>query len=359
MVQLWFAFNSVYLNYQKQLGNIIGNKNLSCDLLSIQYIWTTRNNIGGCQSLSYRVVICFQFSIFELPETTEVANFAAAVSLWFAFNSVYLNYQKQWLNSSYGDAPCCDLLSIQYIWTTRNNCPAHLPVTFLVVICFQFSIFELPETTRSAYKLSPGLLWFAFNSVYLNYQKQQSSVLALRLPRCDLLSIQYIWTTRNNRRNSKYESIWVVICFQFSIFELPETTVFCKHCKNTVLWFAFNSVYLNYQKQLNFVYVMFTERCDLLSIQYIWTTRNNQNSISICLCTVVICFQFSIFELPETTNRIDVKRQGALWFAFNSVYLNYQKQRSRVHFGQDERCDLLSIQYIWTTRNNTQRWRNI
>ena len=144
---LWFAFNSVYLNYQKQRAAITDKEELSCDLLSIQYIWTTRNNRGTHIQMERTVVICFQFSIFELPETTNCIMTFLSLVLWFAFNSVYLNYQKQLRMFSYNVELGCDLLSIQYIWTTRNN---HIVLPLFnrsVVICFQFSIFELPETT--------------------------------------------------------------------------------------------------------------------------------------------------------------------------------------------------------------------
>ena len=170
---LWFAFNSVYLNYQKQHSLFARQNSVSCDLLSIQYIWTTRNNKRPYRDCIFPVVICFQFSIFELPETTH-----------------RLRYRLE---------RCCDLLSIQYIWTTRNNCCRSVCTCHVVVICFQFSIFELPETTSILMQLFISLLWFAFNSVYLNYQKQPNPAIT--------------------------DPLYVVICFQFSIFELPETTL--------------------------------------------------------------------------------------------------------------------------------------
>ena len=69
-----------------------------------------------------------------------------------------------------------------------------------------------------------------------------------------------------------------------------------------------------------------TECCDLLSNQYIWTTGNNPVNIAIMLKYVVICFQISIFELLETTRRVGQRQRRELWFAFKSVYLNYWKQ---------------------------------
>ena len=169
---------------------------------------------------------------------------------------------------------------------------------------------------------------------------------------CDLLSNQYIWTTGNNCVNQFKAVDTVVICFQISIFELLETTHMIGISCPILLWFAFKSVYLNYWKQL-WEEVIAPERCcDLLSNQYIWTTGNNGLSRSAQEIQVVICFQISIFELLETTiNHILICRLK-LWFAFKSVYLNYWKQQTYAPHTFPGGCDLLSNQYIWTTGNN-------
>ena len=69
----------------------------------------------------------------------------------------------------------------------------------MVVICFQISIFEPLETTRSSGRTSTRPLWFAFKLVSLNHWKQLDSV--------------------------GDEGTIVVICFQISIFEPLETTM--------------------------------------------------------------------------------------------------------------------------------------
>ena len=219
-------------------------------------------------------MICFQFSIFELPGTTYIRPISLSFALWFAFNSVYLNYREQRRRRSLRITRGCDLLSIQYIWTTGNNLPS-----------------------SSLYR---PLLWFAFNSVYLNYREQPE--------------------------RSEYNRLQVVICFQFSIFELPGTTDKLSHLTRQLLWFAFNSVYLNYREQPKRRTICGHRRCDLLSIQYIWTTGNNQWAVCNRISCVVICFQFSIFELPGTTQNKVKTFADLLWFAFNSVYLNYREQ---------------------------------
>ena len=118
------------------------------------------------------------------------------------------------------------------------------------MICFQISIFEPLETTASPSISNMIQLWFAFKLVSLNHWKQ---LVALKM-----------------------HSIRVVICFQISIFEPLETTVFNNRTSFYVLWFAFKLVSLNHWKQ----------RWSRLAI--IWQ--------------VVICFQISIFEPLETTS---------------------------------------------------------
>ena len=143
---LWFAFKLVSLNHWKQLFFRIGKPKI--------------------------VVICFQISIFEPLETTRYPNGDTREVLWFAFKLVSLNHWKQ--------------PNVQGMYRAR------------VVICFQISIFEPLETTRSLPCPSVQELWFAFKLVSLNHWKQHP---------------WRKWTT--NR---------VVICFQISIFEPLETT---------------------------------------------------------------------------------------------------------------------------------------
>ena len=142
-------------------------------------------------------MICFQISIFEPLETTEPLTFIFSSTLWFAFKLVSLNHWKQHRNrEEYREA---------------------------VVICFQISIFEPLETTRQQPVQRRSALWFAFKLVSLNHWKQ-------RLP---------VWLSRTG----------VVICFQISIFEPLETTVSVFLTLWVTLWFAFKLVSLNHWKQ--------------------------------------------------------------------------------------------------------------
>ena len=133
---LWFAFKLVSLNHWKQL----------------------KGDMIYCS----KVVICFQISIFEPLETTWFVRTIYSTELWFAFKLVSLNHWKQ------PSRPIC-----------RNGS---------VVICFQISIFEPLETTRTNQSSRCRRLWFAFKLVSLNHWKQPKAMGSKNVRGCDLLS---------------------------------------------------------------------------------------------------------------------------------------------------------------------------
>ena len=144
--------------------------------------------------------------------------------LWFAFKLVSLNHWKQ---------------------RKREDL-----IEYVVVICFQISIFEpLKTACISVFQCFP-LLWFAFKLVSLNHWKQLSIGAWLHFP--------------------------VVICFQISIFEPLKTAITTKYALAIALWFAFKLVSLNHWKQPQ--------------------TAIRRHRI------VVICFQISIFEPLKTAS---------------------------------------------------------
>ena len=133
---LWFAFKLVSLSYRRQL------------------CWR--------EYTRYKVVICFQISIFELQKTAIEGTAPLQAELWFAFKLVSLSYRRQLMRPQ--------------------------KLTRPVVICFQISIFELQKTARSAGGVSWKRLWFAFKLVSLSYRRQLQ-IITYHLPFCcDLLS---------------------------------------------------------------------------------------------------------------------------------------------------------------------------
>ena len=148
---LWIAFNFVSLNHWQQLTGIINAHRISCELLSISYLWTTDNN--------------YKFSLKFVS------------GLWIAFNFVSLNHWQQHYPR----------------WNTHPR----------VVNCFQFRIFEPLTTTSCGIFLGGARLWIAFNFVSLNHWQQLITTALQLLTGCELLSISYLWTTDNNKKTQR------------------------------------------------------------------------------------------------------------------------------------------------------------
>ena len=142
------------------------------------------------------------------------------------------------------------------------------------MICFQISIFEPLGTIVFLGMQASNTLWFAFKLVSLNHWEQLNLFLSHRL--------------------------FVVICFQISIFEPLGTMEFWRKTRCLLLWFAFKLVSLNHWEQL-----LNAGRFDN---------------------AVVICFQISIFEPLGTMRYGMYLRVCWLWFAFKLVSLNHWEQ---------------------------------
>ena len=149
-------------------------------------------------------------------------------------------------------------------------------------------------------------LWFAFKIVSLTYQ------------------------THLFRRGEPPEP--VVICFQNCIFDIPDTPV---------------------------VTSSETSRCcDLLSKLYLWHTRHTPVVALTSNCSVVICFQNCIFDIPDTPNGFSGVVPTELWFAFKIVSLTYQ-----THLNMPKTVKINNLQTVAELKNEvvadnkTRRWR--
>ena len=195
---LWFAFILLSLSYWKQLGKGRIIHWSGCDLLSFYYLCRTGNNWALYWRPCSSVVICFHFTIFVVLETTRMYSMvvrpccdllsfyylcrtgnnmrsksATKIQLWFAFILLSLSYWKQQGGGKKHEVISCDLLSFYYLCRTGNNRSKNCCVSFIVVICFHFTIFVVLETTEKLNKF--------FETG------------------CDLLSFYYLCRTGNNR----------------------------------------------------------------------------------------------------------------------------------------------------------------
>ena len=108
------------------------------------------------------VVICFQISIFAESYTPMVREAAPVTVLWFAFKLVSLQ-------SHIHPVSC-------------------LQIAFIVVICFQISIFAESYTPQTEISACLNWLWFAFKLVSLQSHIHRNNSKVKREYGCDLLS---------------------------------------------------------------------------------------------------------------------------------------------------------------------------
>ena len=295
-------------------------------MLSISYLWHTVHNIRRNRLQHTEVVICFQYLIFDILYTTNPDFKPLLTKLWFAFNILSLTYCTQ-----------------------RYQQPEYLPV---VVICFQYLIFDILYTTTDNGKETSSPLWFAFNILSLTYCTQRGLRKCSWGLCCDLLSISYLWHTVHNFTPFDGTIELVVICFQYLIFDILYTTTSFKQALYFKLWFAFNILSLTYCTQHNPFPLFLTQSCDLLSISYLWHTVHNLGNIICSPSTVVICFQYLIFDILYTTFANIALFKTPLWFAFNILSLTYCTQQKELGYIIFLSCDLLSISYLWHTVHN-------
>ena len=158
------------------------------------------------------------------------------------------------------------------------------------MICFQISIFAESYTPVFLVISHTASLWFAFKLVSL-----QSHIHLLLADGTNL---------------------FVVICFQISIFAESYTPCTVVRNLDNPLWFAFKLVSL--QSHIHLFIAL--------------------GSISL----VVICFQISIFAESYTPSAWSGCNPHLLWFAFKLVSLQSHIHPPSVRIAEVVRCDLLS-----------------
>ena len=148
-----------------------------------------------------------------------------------------------------------------------------------------------------------------------------------------------------------------MICFHFIIFVLSGTATDCIILCSRQLWFAFISLSLCYQGQLQITREIGKHRCDLLSFHYLCAIRDSTKSTAHGSLIVVICFHFIIFVLSGTASDNSYIRVILLWFAFISLSLCYQGQPFYPNVLRINSCDLLSFHFIIFVLSGTaSRW---
>ncbi len=194
----------------------------------------------------------FQFYIFDILITTQPSCVFSLHQLWIPFNFISLTY---WLQPGFclaNCSPCCEFLSILYLWHIDYNLRTKPLNDVWVVNSFQFYIFDILITT--------------------------SSSLCFRSFSCEFLSILYLWHIDYNLPVCYHVEGYVVNSFQFYIFDILITT-----------WQIFTNS---------------TKCCEFLSILYLWHIDYNCWCSLLASASVVNSFQFYIFDILITTEKL-------------------------------------------------------
>ena len=245
------------------------------------------------------VVNCFQITIFAGAKTTSLPILCACWLLWIAFKLLSLQGQRQLTN----------------YYTCHN----------MVVNCFQITIFAGAKTTchctpllhlrcelLSNYYLCRGKdndirqfrssvqLWIAFKLLSLQGQRQHEIGCVLVL--------------------------FVVNCFQITIFAGAKTTAIGIARGHYVLWIAFKLLSLQGQRQLHCRFSSAGSSCELLSNYYLCRGKDNILVLYAVFIIVVNCFQITIFAGAKTTGFNIQLFWDSLWIAFKLLSLQGQRQ---------------------------------
>ena len=271
---LWFAFKFLPLQYLRQLYNNKGHIYHSCDLLSNSYLCS----------------ICDSNSREPTRRTL----------LWFAFKFLPLQYLRQRRKQPARNLPRCDLLSNSYLCSICDSDTFGYQRAWYVVICFQILTFAVSATAFASSKILPVALWFAFKFLPLQYLRQQSVGGAYDAEGCDLLSNSYLCSICDSRFIYYVALFSVVICFQILTFAVS-ATAYSEVCPiQTLLWFAFKFLPLQYLRQRNLLKVPDVHCCDLLSNSYLCSICDSFCSDFEIKLAVVICFQILTFAVSAT-----------------------------------------------------------
>ena len=169
-------------------------------------------------------MICLKICTFVASKTTFFSVIYRSRWLWFAWKSVPLWHQKQPVWSPKTTGCCCDLLENLYLCGIKNNMPYIDQRQEYVVICLKICTFVASKTTEDGDE-NPEI-------------------------RCDLLENLYLCGIKNNLSRANAARKSVVICLKICTFVASKTTKRNILNGDMSLWFAWKSVPLWHQKQL-------------------------------------------------------------------------------------------------------------
>jgi len=164
---LWIAYNFLSLQGSLQFCNTNVVLCISCELLTIFYLYKVL-----CSSC-----ICINWSIL----------------LWIAYNFLSLQGSLQSIANGNADTLGCELLTIFYLYKVLCSNITNEPLVIFVVNCLQFFIFTRFFAVDFVAAVLKRWLWIAYNFLSLQGSLQFVTVTIWPFVCCELLTIFYLY----------------------------------------------------------------------------------------------------------------------------------------------------------------------
>ena len=266
---LWIAYNFLSLQGSLQFYSVLKLEPVSCELLTIFYLYKVLCSIQEAENSFSFVVNCLQFFIFTRFFAVVLQNYNHNSLLWIAYNFLSLQGSLQ-------SSVCC--------------CQREY-----VVNCLQFFIFTRFFAVLVCSTICPMLLWIAYN--FLSLQG----------------SLQFIFADPSKAT--------VVNCLQFFIFTRFFAVNGFDLLAGDLLWIAYNFLSLQGSLQYGTVCPPDWVSCELLTIFYLYKVLCSLQILGKINQLVVNCLQFFIFTRFFAVINHLLVWFSSLWIAYNFLSL--------------------------------------
>ena len=139
--RLWIAYNFLSLQGSLQFFIQMEHTNISCELLTIFYLYKVLCSEKFDEPHEKEVVNCLQFFIFTRFFAVVKLAFCITSQLWIAYNFLSLQGSLQSPSRRVVTIFSCELLTIFYLYKVLCSTLSILLYIVIVVNCLQFFIF--------------------------------------------------------------------------------------------------------------------------------------------------------------------------------------------------------------------------
>mgnify|MGYP006870512741 CR=1 FL=1 len=216
------------------------------------------------------VVNCLQFFIFTRFFAVFTFDSVALEMLWIAYNFLSLQGSLQSKGNLMLNCPCCELLTIFYLYKVLCSKYVSNILLVFVVNCLQFFIFTRFFAVRLKEQFTTEQLWIAYNFLSLQGSLQFGILIFDLKSCCELLTIFYLYKVLCSWQSIEVIFCIVVNCLQFFIFTRFFAVYQNYGASANWLWIAYNFLSLQGSLQSFTNLTLSRKRCELLTIFYLY-----------------------------------------------------------------------------------------